>query len=106
MPHVHARGQTAHLSRLRLPGRNSDCYGIGCVVLAAGPERFDEFRWNEASDMTAGGKPAPPVVRGAAGLHCDTAPGQLLSPPHERFTSQHASLQYGTGSIKHADRVG
>jgi hypothetical protein len=28
----------------------------------------------------------------------------LLSPPHECFTSQHASLQHGTGSIKHADR--
>jgi hypothetical protein len=54
--------------------------------------------------MTAGGKPATSMVGRTAGLHCDAAPRQLLSPPHERFTSQYASLQHGTGSIKHADR--
>ncbi|WP_027780475.1 hypothetical protein [Paraburkholderia caledonica] len=30
--------------------------------------------------------------------------GQLFGPSHERLASQHASLQHGTGSIKHADR--
>jgi hypothetical protein len=42
---------------------NGDSLGIGCVVLAAEPERLDEFGCDETSSVTACYKPAAPVMR-------------------------------------------